>query len=154
MVGRTPRSAADAPVGLFAPCKMPTPLCRQRDGASRADQGVRPTNAAAFPFLGLSKWHWASVRQRPLAGAFFHGFLGSGCFSAAGQFRDRNEAAGIPYQALRYRNASDHKQMRTVSRTGCIFDRACPPWYTARTGACPTVPPPRTSLISTSISNS
>src|ERR1019366_2403824 len=31
LVGRTPWSAADAPVGLLAPCKMPTSLCRQRD---------------------------------------------------------------------------------------------------------------------------
>jgi hypothetical protein len=28
MVGRTPWSAADAPVGLFAPCKVLTPLFR------------------------------------------------------------------------------------------------------------------------------
>src|ERR1035441_1135648 len=31
LVGRTPWSAADAPVGLLAPCKMLTPLSRQRD---------------------------------------------------------------------------------------------------------------------------
>ena len=33
MVGRTPWSAADAPVGLLAPCKMLISLFRQRDGA-------------------------------------------------------------------------------------------------------------------------
>ena len=41
MVGRTPWSAADAPVGLLAPWKMPTPSFRRRD------QGVRPTIYAA-----------------------------------------------------------------------------------------------------------
>ena len=37
MVGRTPWSAADAPVGLLALRKMLMSLCRLRD------QGVRPT---------------------------------------------------------------------------------------------------------------
>ena len=32
MVGRTPRSAADAPVGLLALCMMLAPLCLLRDG--------------------------------------------------------------------------------------------------------------------------
>jgi len=31
MVGRTPRSAADALAGLLAPCKMLTQLCLLRD---------------------------------------------------------------------------------------------------------------------------
>ena len=40
MVGRTPRSAADAPVGLLAPCKMLTALFRQPDaGVTRAGHG-------------------------------------------------------------------------------------------------------------------
>ena len=39
MVGRTPGSAADALVGLFAPL-----YADGGTGASRADQGVRPTN--------------------------------------------------------------------------------------------------------------
>ena len=43
VVGRTPWSAADAPVGLLALCMMLIPLARQRDEASHADQGVRPT---------------------------------------------------------------------------------------------------------------
>jgi hypothetical protein len=37
LVGRTPWSAADAPVGLLAPCMMLMSLLRQRDEASRAD---------------------------------------------------------------------------------------------------------------------
>jgi hypothetical protein len=46
MVGRTPWSAADAPVGLLALCMMLISFARQRDGASRADLGVRPTICA------------------------------------------------------------------------------------------------------------
>jgi hypothetical protein len=50
-VGRTPWSAADALVGLLAPCKMLIPLPRMRDEGVRPqrgpqDQGVRPTIAA------------------------------------------------------------------------------------------------------------
>src|SRR5450755_1147219 len=48
-IGRTPWSAADAPVGLLAPCNLPVSLFRQRDEASRADQGVRPTVARKLP---------------------------------------------------------------------------------------------------------
>jgi hypothetical protein len=57
MVGRTPWSAADAPVGLLAPCKMLTPSFRLRDEGVHPqrgpqDQGLRPTNpgAAVNPF--------------------------------------------------------------------------------------------------------
>jgi hypothetical protein len=42
MVGRTPWSAADAPVGLLAPCKMPISLSGQRDEDSRAAQDSPP----------------------------------------------------------------------------------------------------------------
>src|ERR1035441_5114532 len=53
IVGRTPRSAADAPVGLLALCMMLTQLFQPRDEASRADQGVvRPTVCAGFAVLG------------------------------------------------------------------------------------------------------
>src|ERR1017187_6509446 len=39
LVGRTPRSAADAPVGLLAPCKMLIWLFRLRDdGVPRSEQ--------------------------------------------------------------------------------------------------------------------
>src|ERR1039457_2667753 len=41
VVGRTPWSAADAPVGLFGPCVML--ICAINGGTPRADQGVRPT---------------------------------------------------------------------------------------------------------------
>src|ERR1022692_397122 len=40
--GRTPGSAADAPVGLLAPCKMPTPLGRLRDEGVLAQRAPRP----------------------------------------------------------------------------------------------------------------
>jgi hypothetical protein len=40
MVGRSPWTAADAPVGLLAPYKMLTPLCRRRDeGVPRGPGG-------------------------------------------------------------------------------------------------------------------
>src|ERR1039458_1276246 len=57
MVGRTPWSAVDALVGL--PQGRKRPILRAKNGtrASRADQGVRPTNPAAFHLLGLTKWH-------------------------------------------------------------------------------------------------
>jgi hypothetical protein len=42
-VGRTPWSAADAPVGLPVPCKMLMSLFRQRD------EGVRPANPVFRP---------------------------------------------------------------------------------------------------------
>ena len=42
MVGRSPWTAADAPVGLFARCKMPTALCRRRDGGVLAQRAPRP----------------------------------------------------------------------------------------------------------------
>ena len=53
-MGRTPWSAADALVGLLAPCKMLIPLPRMRDEGVRPqrgpqDQGVRPTIAAGGP---------------------------------------------------------------------------------------------------------
>ena len=55
MVGRTPWSAADALVGL--PQWRKRLILRAKSGtrASRADQGVRPTNPAAFHLLGLTK---------------------------------------------------------------------------------------------------
>src|ERR1035441_3272015 len=42
LVGRTPWSAADALVGLLAPCKMLRPLCRLRDGGVLAQRAPRP----------------------------------------------------------------------------------------------------------------
>jgi hypothetical protein len=61
MVGRTPWSAADAPVGLFAPCRTPTRLFRLRDGGVRPqrgpqDQGVRPTYWPATADFPASRW--------------------------------------------------------------------------------------------------
>ena len=53
MVGRTPWSAADAPVGLLAPGTTLTLFFKQRDEgvlAQRAPRpGVRPTISAAYP---------------------------------------------------------------------------------------------------------
>jgi hypothetical protein len=42
VVGRTPRSAADAPVGLHAPFTMPTGPGRQRDEGVLAQRAPRP----------------------------------------------------------------------------------------------------------------
>jgi hypothetical protein len=66
VVGRTPRSAADAPVGLFAPCIMPISLLRMRDEGARPQrgpqkQGTRPTNSAEIRGYVKTKWHWAEA---------------------------------------------------------------------------------------------
>jgi hypothetical protein len=42
-VGRTPWSAADAPVGLFRSWMSLISLAKSGSGGTRADQGVRPT---------------------------------------------------------------------------------------------------------------
>ena len=44
MVGRTPWSAADAPVGLLAPCTMLTPLFLLRDEGVPRGPGGPPHN--------------------------------------------------------------------------------------------------------------
>jgi hypothetical protein len=55
MVGRTPWSAADALVGLCVPCVKLIGWLDSGTGASRADQGVRPT----YDFIQAT--HWRSV---------------------------------------------------------------------------------------------
>src|ERR1035441_7523375 len=47
MVGRSPWTAADAPVGLFKLCKMLSPLCRQRDQGVPRGPGGPPHQGAA-----------------------------------------------------------------------------------------------------------
>ena len=59
LVGRTPRSAADATVGLLAPCKMLISLPGQRDEGVRPqkgsqDPGVRPTKPRGVVFSTFS----------------------------------------------------------------------------------------------------
>src|ERR1019366_2541825 len=54
VVGRTPRSAADAPVGLLTLCRMLIPLARQRDeGVPPRPRGPAPPSLAALegPFF-------------------------------------------------------------------------------------------------------
>jgi hypothetical protein len=71
LVGRTPWSAADAPVGLLAPCKMLTPLCRLRDeGVPRGPGGpphhecTRPTSEGNLVALGTRACAtWERVRN-------------------------------------------------------------------------------------------
>ena len=48
-VGRPPRSAADAPVGLLAPCKMLMSLFRQRDEGVPRGPGGPPHQAGFSP---------------------------------------------------------------------------------------------------------
>src|ERR1035438_3873750 len=62
LVGRTPWSAADAPVGLLTPCKVPISLFRQRDGGVPRGPGgpphhfpSDPTTLAGFPSLMNSR---------------------------------------------------------------------------------------------------
>jgi hypothetical protein len=47
-VGRTPRSAADAPVSLLGVTRAFDAPMSSGSGGTRADQGVRPTNSAVF----------------------------------------------------------------------------------------------------------
>src|ERR1019366_8636207 len=51
LVGRTPWSAADAPVGLLAPRKMPMSLCRLRDEGVPRGPGGPPHHAGGFSTL-------------------------------------------------------------------------------------------------------
>src|ERR1039458_10246827 len=66
-VGRTPWSAADAPVGLVV---VPISIIHQRESGfrgTRADQGVRPTLRCTIPGFGKSLRHWALL---PAASTF------------------------------------------------------------------------------------
>src|ERR1022692_3727817 len=58
MVGRSPGTAADAPVGLLAPCKMLIALYRLRDG------GV-PRRPGGLPHNFRSTRHWAEAPAPP-----------------------------------------------------------------------------------------
>ena len=66
-VGRTPWSKADAPVGLLAPCKMLTPLCRQRDGVPRGPGGAPHRFCGIWPGLAAPRLllaegaHWVET---------------------------------------------------------------------------------------------
>src|ERR1017187_2865984 len=53
-VGRTPWSAADAPVGLLAPCKMPISLYRQRDEGVPRGPGGPPRHFLRIYSFGRS----------------------------------------------------------------------------------------------------
>jgi hypothetical protein len=52
MVGRSPWTAADAPVGLLAPCKLLIPLFRLRDEGVPRGPGGPPHNLRSIPILG------------------------------------------------------------------------------------------------------
>src|ERR1017187_3293511 len=54
MVGRTPRSAADALVGLLTPCMMPTSLFGRPDGGGRRGPGGPPHRRS-------TRQHWANT---------------------------------------------------------------------------------------------
>jgi hypothetical protein len=61
MVGRTPWSAADAPVGLLAPSKMLMSVFRQRDeGVPRGPGG--PPHQCYISFVAHSNWHGILTR--------------------------------------------------------------------------------------------
>ena len=55
LVGRTPRSAADAPVGLLAACKMLISLPGQRDEGVPRGPGGPPHQATRGGFSTLSE---------------------------------------------------------------------------------------------------
>ena len=59
MVGRTPWSTADAPVGLLAPGVMLVSLSRLRDAGVPRGPGGPPHNAGRILRFGKSKWYGA-----------------------------------------------------------------------------------------------
>ena len=62
IVGRTPRSAADAPVGLRALCMMLTQLFQPRDEGVLAQRAPRPGgpphSLCRIRSFGKNEWHW------------------------------------------------------------------------------------------------
>ena len=55
-VGQNPWSAADAPVGLLAPCERLTTWSRQRDGGvSRRRDDICPGNTAQFKVVAVDR---------------------------------------------------------------------------------------------------
>jgi hypothetical protein len=59
IVGRTPWSAADAPVGLLAPCVTLVSLSRLRDAGVPRGPGGPPHDAGRILSFGKSKWDGA-----------------------------------------------------------------------------------------------
>jgi hypothetical protein len=59
IVGRTPWSAADAPVGLLAPCVTLVSLSRLRDAGVPRGPGGPPHDAGRILRFGKSKWDGA-----------------------------------------------------------------------------------------------
>jgi len=64
VVGRTPWSAADAPVGLVVGGTMLIPLIGSGSRGTRADQGVRPTNCRSC----AKRVAWDAVLSRKVRG--------------------------------------------------------------------------------------
>jgi hypothetical protein len=63
--GRTPWSAADAPVGLLALCMVLISLARQRDGGvPRGPGGSAPPSAQSASPVGFD--NWALLLRRPV----------------------------------------------------------------------------------------
>src|ERR1019366_7778323 len=58
IVGRTPGSAADAPVGLLALCMMLTQLFQPRDGGVPRGPGGPPHSLCRIRSFGKNEWHW------------------------------------------------------------------------------------------------
>src|ERR1035437_1538185 len=60
VVGRTPRSAADAPVGLRALGMMLTQLFQPRDEGVPRGPGGPPHSLCRIRSFGKNEWHWRS----------------------------------------------------------------------------------------------
>ena len=58
VVGRTPRSAADAPVGLRALGMMLTQLFQPRDEGVPRGPGGPPHSLCRIRSFGKNEWHW------------------------------------------------------------------------------------------------
>src|ERR1035438_3691123 len=83
VAGRTPWSAADAPVGLLAPCKVPTSSFRMRDEGVLAQRAPRPGGPPHQQASACQRFSWQRLVLGVGAG------LGGGQPLVLGAFRKR-----------------------------------------------------------------
>jgi len=96
-VGRTPWSARDAPVPLYARRVRHLRHGERPARGPAADEGVRPTDCAVGPEGAYLKWHWAlSPAHR-----YSHGFL---C---------------APFAPRRGITSSERRRWLSSGRSGC-----------------------------------
>src|ERR1019366_9294877 len=64
IVGQSPWTAADAPVGLLALCRMLISLLRPRDEGVPRRPGGLPHKLCSIPVIGKTMWHWPGKPPR------------------------------------------------------------------------------------------